>query len=282
METNSDNIGYNIGQYLWEKVGSKNKFKGNRRAGADVVTINKGFEQVIVGVIINIGQSTYFVDKDHLRSLPVYSFAESIPNKVHMSRELQVPPMVAAELRKRGNDDHSDSGSDWVEDDTPEGDQDYMNILQPEEGRMKRLGANLPPLNALLAANTPSNSPAGAAVPPTPAPDARTLKQLLAQGLYPPQQFMYDPSPAPPTKRPVRQCTTSSGGPLRRRTKKEERNASYQKTIDNVATGIFANPPPEGQEVEHQHQAHAMLDNTLLGQQEEIQKATAAIASFQE
>lgn len=90
-----------IGQYLWDKVGCKPAFTATKNPCAIVVCKNEGFDSETMGIFARIGEECYFVDKQLLSNLPVYSFGDGTANKVFMSCELKVPPEVSLELVRR-------------------------------------------------------------------------------------------------------------------------------------------------------------------------------------
>ena len=94
-----------IGNYLWDKVGSKTSFKKSHVSRKNISTVvastsKHGLAQDVVGVFTTIGEMAFFVDIHTLMSLPCYSFGGGVPNEVHMSMPLQVPMRVQQELAK--------------------------------------------------------------------------------------------------------------------------------------------------------------------------------------
>ena len=112
-----------IGQYLWDKVGSRSSFKNSklpRRNTSTVVTSPSrgGLAQDVVGIFATVGNMAFFVDIETLMGLRKYSFGDGVPNKVHMSMPLHVPALIKHELLKRqqengcNDDENSDCSMD--------------------------------------------------------------------------------------------------------------------------------------------------------------------------
>ena len=244
--TQEHNEGTFIGQYLWDKAGSKSSFKSSRgpsKSHSQVVysTIKSGLGQTVAGVFTRIGHLTFFVDIDALMTLPKYSFGEGVPNKVHMSNPLVVPLLVQQELSKKTTeairDVDSSTDSEW--EDTVCDESVTPADVAVSKGILKKC-RTLPPLK--LYKYAPAADPC---IPPTPAPeDVSKRPQFNPPGVAvePPELLIPQPSLEPPSKK-VATKKKKNPPPRNPRVKKEGKPTeaqvqSFQETVDAVATGL--------------------------------------------
>lgn len=86
----------------WTLAGSQAKFDAKSRQSYMAFIRKCGSSKEYAGVFIGFKDKSYFVDINHLESLPAYSFGEHCPNSVHMTCPLVITPEVLPALRQKG------------------------------------------------------------------------------------------------------------------------------------------------------------------------------------
>ena len=229
-----------IGNYLWDKVGSKKTFIKSLKNTSTVVTSpsKNGLTQDIVGVFTTIGEMAFFVDIYSLMTLPSYSFGKGVPNKVHMSVPLQVPMLVQLALAKRLNN----KGKDGMGSKDETMSSKTAPYMEPSTDRKRSFLVNskCPRLPLLMPEHT--DIPVRDLPPPTSGPETA---YLTAAQIFNPRE-MPEVNAQPAQKR-GRQTTTPTQPKKPRRTVKLAdplEVAAYEETIEQVATGMLPTDDP--------------------------------------
>ena len=95
-----------VGQFLWNKVGSRPSFKNSNKKNFSTVVsfpVKGGLGSFVAGVFTQIGQRSFWMDIGVMTNMPVYTFGKGIPNKIFMSHPLKIPMIVQEELAKKGS-----------------------------------------------------------------------------------------------------------------------------------------------------------------------------------
>lgn len=259
-----------IGQYLWDKVGSRNNFKNSkvRKNNSSVVTISSrdGLTQEVVGVYTTIGKNTFFIDIAHMMCLEEKGFGENIPNKIHMTCPLHVPLLVQEELAKNNpQPDSSDDEEDDEEYKKMTGKRHIPNTLAASKKPCPPKPAAAIPVPADTLANI---KPALANPPPMPPPaltpavhasktpaavkpkrDPRRVvkgKRQAGKAKPPPPSLATAPSPASQMPHDLQDLgsdfeemiTNAVEGIKKKFTPTPQQAADFQATVDAVASGM--------------------------------------------
>lgn len=232
-----------IGNYLWDKVGSKNNFKTLKNTSTVVTCPSKhGLTQDVVGVFTTIGEMAFFVDIHTLMTLPSYSFGKGVPTKVHMSVPLRVPMLVQQALAKRMNNKGEDGKIGMVKDE----DMSSQIALATTDRKIPSVDNTKCQQQLSLVVPEHTDLPVGDMPPPTPAPETA---HLTAAHIFNPQDVpMVNAQPKPqPAQKRGRQTTSPAHPKKPRRTQKLAdplEVAAYEETIEQVASGMLPTDNP--------------------------------------